>query len=290
MKSKTIGSLLVVLALVVGIAAYAPSAFADASVTMTKGASSSAGGPACVTAKNCFDPPNVQIAPGDTVTWTNADTASHTATSGQPSDNTTGTVFDSSLVKAGGTFAHKFTDAGTFNYFCQVHPWMIGVVTVAAGGVMTPGGAMTMIQGMSTDGSTQVTIDTTPAAPVSGQPLSIALTFKDANGNPIKHQNYAITVKQDGNSVLSNTTGHTHTGNDMQMTNNLASANPVDIAVTLNGVGLPATDPSTWTGPKGDVVSFHVVPEFGSIAPIVIAIAVISIVVFTAKTRVIPKL
>ncbi len=290
MKSKTLGSLFVVLALV-GITAYAPSAFADASVTMTKGSSA---GQACVTANNCFDPANVQVAPGDTVTWTNADTASHTATSGKPSDNTTGTVFDSSLVKAGGTFAHKFTDAGTFNYFCQVHPWMTGVVTVATTGGTTSGGttggAMTMVQGMSTDGSTQVTIDTTPAAPVSGQPLSIALTFKDANGNPIKHQNYAMTVTQNGNSVLSNTTGHTHTGNDVQMTSNLASANPVDITVTLNGVGLPGTDPSTWTGPKGDVVSFHVVPEFGSIAPIVLAIAIISIVVFSAKTRGIPKL
>ncbi|TLY03358.1 MAG: PEFG-CTERM sorting domain-containing protein [Thaumarchaeota archaeon] len=38
------------------------------------------------------------------------------------------------------------------------------------------------------------------------------------------------------------------------------------------------------------MINFHVVPEFGSIAPIVLAIAAISIVVFTAKTRVIPKL
>jgi len=132
MKSKTIGSLFVVLTLVVGIMAFAPSAFADASVTMTKGSSS---GQACVTAKNCFDPANAQIAPGDTVTWTNADTASHTVTSGKPSDNQTGTVFDSGLVKAGVTFAFKFTNAGTYNYFCQVHPWMTGMVTV---GTATP--------------------------------------------------------------------------------------------------------------------------------------------------------
>jgi predicted secreted protein with PEFG-CTERM motif len=162
--------------------------------------------------------------------------------------------------------------------------------TMTTGNMTTGNMAMTLIEAMSTDGSTKVTIDTTPAAPVSGQPFTIALTFNDASGNPIKHQNYAITATQAGNSVLSNTTGHTHTGNDMQMISNLASANPVDITVTLNGVGLPGTDPSTWTGPKGDVVSFHVVPEFGSIAPIVLAIAVISIVVFTAKTRGIPNL
>jgi len=298
MKSKTIGSFFVVLTLVVGIMAFAPSAFADTAVSITKGSGASASA-ACVSTNNCFTPNPVNVSPGDTVTWTNTDTASHTVTSGKI-DNSTGNivaaVFDSSLLTPGKTFSHQFTaaDVGTINYFCQVHPWMTGVVTVAAGGAksggMNTGGAMTMVQGMSTDGSTQVTIDTTPAAPVSGQPLSIALTFKDANGNPIKHQNYAITVTQDGNSVLSNTTGHTHTGNDMQMTSNLEYAKPVDITVTLNGVGLPGTDPSTWTGPKGDVVSFHVVPEFGSIASIVLAIAVISIVVFTTKTRVIPKL
>jgi predicted secreted protein with PEFG-CTERM motif len=127
MKSKLIGSLFVVLTLVVGIMAFAPSAFADTSVTMTKGA---AGGQACVTANNCFDPVNAQVAVGEHVTWTNADTASHTVTSGKPSDNVTGTVFDSGLVKAGATFSFQFPNAGTFNYYCQVHPWMTGIVTV----------------------------------------------------------------------------------------------------------------------------------------------------------------
>jgi predicted secreted protein with PEFG-CTERM motif len=135
MKSKLIGSLFVVLALVVGIMTFAPSAFADTSVSMTKGA---AGGQACVTAGNCFDPADAKVAAGDTVTWTNDDTASHTVTSGNPNDNTTGTVFDSSLVKAGGTFSFKFTDAGTYNYFCQVHPWMTGMVTVGAAGSEEP--------------------------------------------------------------------------------------------------------------------------------------------------------
>jgi len=298
MKSKLIGSFFVVLTLVVGIVGFSPSAFADATVTMTKGSSADQ---SCVTANNCFDPAQVTIAPGEHVTWTNADTASHTVTSGKPSDNVTGTVFDSSLVKAGGTFSFQFPDAGTFDYYCQVHPWMTGQVIVAAGapetpepsggattggttsGGMTMTGAMTMVQGMSTDGSTQVTIDTT--APVGGQPLSLALTFKDANGNPIQHQNYAIEVTQDGQSVLSNPAGHTHTGSDTQTTSNLVSTNSVDIKVTLNGVGLPGTDPSTWTGPKGDIVTFNVVPEFGPIASLVLVVAIVSVVAVTAKTR-----
>ncbi len=149
--------------------------------------------------------------------------------------------------------------------------------------------SMTTEDEMSTDGTTRVEINTSPAIPTSGQPLLIALSFTDANGTKIHHQNYAITVMQGSTVVLDNQHGHTHTGNDIQTTDALSSSSPVDIKVTLNGVGLPNTDPSTWTGPKGDVISFNVVPEFGPIAPIVLAIAVISIVVFTAKNRVVPK-
>ena len=152
--------------------------------------------------------------------------------------------------------------------------------------------------------------------PVGGQPLAIGIGFKDANNNFIQHQNYAITVTQDGKTVFSNTAGHTHTGTDSLTTNNLSSNNPVDIMVTLNGIGLPTADPSTWTGVKGEVLSFShatdvktpttlsnmtittpsgttgntVIPEFGPVASIVLAIAVLSVVVFAAKTRVIPRL
>ena len=149
--------------------------------------------------------------------------------------------------------------------------------------------------------------------PISGQPLDIILGFKDANENFVQHQNYAITVSQDGNTILSNPNGHTHTGTDTQTTSALSSGNPVDITLTLNGVGLPTSDPSTWTGVKGEVFTFtHIqdvanstepmsnmttpaptsdatVPEFGPVASIVLAIAVLSMVVFAAKTRIIPK-
>jgi plastocyanin/sugar lactone lactonase YvrE len=112
-----------------------PSSTQTNNVIITKGSSS---GQACVAANNCFDPANAQVAVGETVTWTNADTASHTVTSGKPSDNTTGTIFDSGLIKSGGTFSFKFTDAGTFYYYCQVHPWMIGQIIVGKGSIPYP--------------------------------------------------------------------------------------------------------------------------------------------------------
>ena len=96
-------------------------------VTMTKGAG---GDQSCVTAKNCFNPNVANIATGDTVTWTNNDSSEHTATSGNPSDMQRGTIFDSGLIKSGGTFSFTFQNSGTYNYFCQIHPWMIGTVIV----------------------------------------------------------------------------------------------------------------------------------------------------------------
>jgi predicted secreted protein with PEFG-CTERM motif len=144
---------------------------------------------------------------------------------------------------------------------------------------------MSMVKGTVRDGSTQVVITYSPAFPASGQLLTMTLSFADAKGNLIQHQNYALSVIQDGNEVFSNSTGHTHTGNDMQTTNNLQSSSPVDIRVTLNGVGLPGTDPSTWTGPKGDALGFHVVPEFGPVASLIMAISIIGIVVISRKFR-----
>lgn len=76
-----------------------------------------------------FDPQEITIASGTTVVWSNDDSAAHTVTSGNPSEGPSGT-FDSSMISPGKTFEYKFEAAGTTEYFCQVHPWMTGKVTV----------------------------------------------------------------------------------------------------------------------------------------------------------------
>ena len=167
-----------------------------------------------------------------------------------------------------------------------------GAVQLGNEGITSVGNTpvMSMMKATTTDGSEQVIVTYSPNPPVSGEPLSITLTFTYVNGTLIHHQNYAISVTQDGNEIFSNTAGHTHTGNDMQATNNLASSNPVDIRITLNGIGLPGTDPSTWTGTKGEALVFHgtaqnVVPEFGPVAGMIIAMSIIGVVVITRKSR-----
>ena len=70
-----------------------------------------------------FSPSSITINVGDTIVWTNYDSASHTVTS---NDGT----FDSGSISNGNTFSFTFTSAGTFNYYCAPHPNMTGSVTV----------------------------------------------------------------------------------------------------------------------------------------------------------------
>ena len=291
MKSKSIGSFFVGLALVATMIAIAPSAFADhmkVDVSIATGAST----PGCEDTNSCYEPHEAIIDVGGEVTWTNTDTAAHTATSGNPTDGPDGT-FDSSLFGPGKTFSHKFDEAGTFNYFCMVHPWMAGVVTVQ--GETTEGGQEqtteeeneTYVKGMSADGSVQVSSES--SVPTANEAMTINVEFTDADGNAIQHINYAITAMQDGTEVLSVPSAHEHKGEGMHTTDALSSDSPVDVQVTIIGIGLP-DDEANWTGPRGDVVSLQVVPEFGTIAALVLAISIVSIIAVTAKTRVIPKL
>jgi plastocyanin len=82
------------------------------------------------------NPANVKV--GDNVTWTDYDTMFHTVTSGTgTSDTNKGKEFDSglsgptTLTTTGKKFDHKFTTAGEFPYFCQLHPTMVGKVVVS---------------------------------------------------------------------------------------------------------------------------------------------------------------
>ncbi len=85
--------------------------------------------PGCEESNACYSPANITINAGDTVEWVNVDTAAHTVTAGIPADVQI-EIFDSSLLMADGTWSFTFDDAGSYDYFCMVHPWMVGSVTV----------------------------------------------------------------------------------------------------------------------------------------------------------------
>ena len=70
-----------------------------------------------------FSPATVTVAPGTTVVWTNQDDVPHTVTSDE-------NVFGSSALDTGERFEFTFKKAGTFPYYCKVHPTMTGKVVV----------------------------------------------------------------------------------------------------------------------------------------------------------------
>ena len=69
-------------------------------------------------------PENTDVQVGDTVTWTNRMNMSHTVTAedGQ---------FDSGVLGKGKSFSQTFTAAGVIDYQCQIHPNMVGRITVS---------------------------------------------------------------------------------------------------------------------------------------------------------------
>ena len=290
MKSKSIGSLFLVLTLVAGIMAITPSAFADHMKVDVRNAIGSST-PGCETTNSCFEPYETIIDVGGEVTWHNEDTAAHTVTSGDIKGEGPDGIFDSSLLGPGKTFFFKFEEAGTFKYFCMVHPWMEGIVTVQAEMMEEEEETIeeeeTYASAMSSDGSMNVEIES--GVPTAGEELAISVGFTDADGNIVEHVNYDLSATQDGTEVLSESAAHAMSEPGMHVTDALASDSPVDVQVTILGIGFPGEEAS-WTGPQGDVVSLQVVPEFGTIAALVLAISIVSIIAVTAKTRVIPKL
>ena len=90
----------------------------------------------CEETNSCFIPSTVTIDVGGTVTWENGDIGPHSATSRISTAGGLGEViglqWNSGFLTKGNSFSHTFDDAGTYNYFCILHPWMEGTVIVEA--------------------------------------------------------------------------------------------------------------------------------------------------------------
>ena len=238
----------------------------------------------------CYMPYNAALDPGGEAMWHNIDTAAHTVTSGTPSDDDVGAVFDSSLVAAGGMFSYKFEEAGTYDYFCMVHPWMKGIVTVSAEHDEMEEMGHDEMEGMED-------MEHSDEHAASGiEDLSDQFTASVTSG-VIHH----IGANSDYDTLLVHLFGADDDG-ELKIAINRDIITPFD-----DGSYFVLTDGSeaeceqmgntlhidyTAGTEKIEIVGSHVVPEFGTIAMIVLAAAIISIIEITAKTKtsLIPKL
>lgn len=71
-----------------------------------------------------FSPAALSVTAGTTVTWTNQDSTTHTATADD------GKAFDCKPIGAGASMSFTFATPGTYDYHCAIHPTMKGTITV----------------------------------------------------------------------------------------------------------------------------------------------------------------
>ena len=83
-----------------------------------------------------YSPERLEISEGTTVTWTNDDDSAllHTITSGNPESGHDG-KFDSAFMAPGTTFRFTFEKSGNYDYFCVLHQFMRGEISVSPNSV-----------------------------------------------------------------------------------------------------------------------------------------------------------
>jgi len=260
-----------------------PQAFAeDVSVSTPQGTSV----PGCETTNECFMPYEVTINAGDTVTWSNDDSAAHTVTAGSAADGPSG-AFDSSLFMAGTTFSHQFEAEGVFPYFCMVHPWMVGTVTVGASMEKQPKSTEpeTTTTGTSMVDKVEVTVE---HEIVGG---TVTNTFVDTDANSLI---IGLDASASGQitATLPRDVIDAKVGDADENFFVLVDGEEVDFEETKT----PGERTIVVQFPKGaeeiEVIGTFVIPEFGTIAAMILAVAVISIIAVSAKSRlsILPRL
>ena len=154
--------------------------------------------------KQWYLPRELLIGANDTVTWINQDTEAHTVTSGAGAGmeslvnvNKKGTPtgdFNSGLFKSGQSWTHTFTKPGVYNYFCTIHPWMEGVISVKAKLQNVPNYPVTdngkridklPVYTFTPDGKMEVGLSWTPKVLLTGKETTFFVSFFDrANNKP----------------------------------------------------------------------------------------------------------
>jgi len=287
MKTKAISSFFVLFAIAAGMVAMTPAAFADHSeVTVLPDLGSGSSTDDCVDVEyGCFIPGTATVDLGGVVIFSNTDSAAHTFSAGSAADGPTG-EFDTSMVMAGNSYEWTADVVGEIPYFCMVHPWMDGMIIVQEAGADE---AMEEVHDEAHDEEAEEVHDEAEGLVVTiadSQVLDgtqVELTFSEL------HVNYDITATQGGEIVLQETGQHSM---ELTATHQIdavgSDENPIDVEIVSLGIGAPGAE-ADWTGPTGTVATSQVVPEFGTIAMMILAVAIISVVAVTAKSRVVPR-
>ncbi|MDE1816627.1 MAG: PEFG-CTERM sorting domain-containing protein [Thaumarchaeota archaeon] len=209
---------------------------------------------------------------GDVLQFGNGDTVSHEVVSGTPDAGPSG-KFDSGTINPGQYFTYTLTeyDVGTFTFYDKTYPWMTGSLVVQE----APGGYKVLHNVGADAGDGKTTFDV--------QYQSVKNIISANIGAKDKSLNLMLVGQTTSNSdlVLRLPTGlitppFFGVQLDGQFTKNFTVSNEQGIEVV--------TIPITPVTEQVSIVGTQVVPEFGPIAMMILAAAVITLVVLTRIT------
>jgi plastocyanin len=122
---------------------------------------------------NFFEPANVTVEPGTTVTWVQSGDNPHTTTSYDG-------LWDSGMIEggSGGTFSFTFEEPGTYDYYCIPHEdlGMVGTVTVTGGATASPTATATGTA-TATASPTATALAETGGPPIATLSITLAATL-----------------------------------------------------------------------------------------------------------------
>jgi predicted secreted protein with PEFG-CTERM motif len=145
-------------------------------------------------------------------------------------------------------------------------------------------GSMIKTENVSNDGSTWILV--TYTEPVDMKHMTINVRFTDKDGQELTNVNYDILVTQNNQVVLDKTMINQQIGIGDHLTEKLLSNENIIIKIALQGTGtnIPIT------GPYGESLEIKVVPEFGTIAMMILVVSIVSVVAISAKSKLSLKL
>ena len=207
----------------------------------------------------------ITIFPGDSVTWSNADSALHTITSVSQSGEIDG-VFDSGVFTVGKSYTRQFDELGDSYYFCILHEWMNGVVHV----VKNPGNVKSIDNvgsGYSDDGlgfRVKYILDTNLQNAVHVNPDDKSLTFQISGHSENEQITFLLPEKliENPNAVL-------------------VDGVITDFETEVTSSGTKLIIPITTDSVEIKIMGTKVIPEFGFLALSILSVGLVSTLFLT---------
>ena len=199
-----------------------------------------------------YDPPQIFVTVGDTITWYNDDREAHTVTSGDSPgrfgwmDNkdfgTPNGIFDSGRFMPSESWSYKFEESGTFSYFCTIHPWMEGIVVIekaipdflhdASGKKLD----FPLLQ-YTPDRNIEVNLSWDPPVIKTHEKIQFVYQFYDPQTNSnLAEMKYSFVIFQNGNEIFRDK-GLSQIGGDYR---NFIFSDSGSIIIRMEGIQSPS--------------------------------------------------